>query len=185
MMYDYETGPNPLILLCTPSNIDFKLDNIPIAYPYVPRICREQGHMLIWYGTLETDPDISEACFSVKNEEQWITCEEDWKIEKGIVLVYPYENEIIIGSLKIPGYFHSRTPSQQRQFLRKMWRDVIVMFGNKRIICPSGGYFNYLHLTMNQIRIPREAYHRELMKQFKFVRNGDYWVREPDEHLLS
>jgi hypothetical protein len=162
-----------------PPDIDFKLDDISIAHPYVPRICKEQGHMLIWWGTAETDPDLLEECLQVKDEAQWITCEDRWKIEKGIALIYPYTEEVIIGALKTPGYFHRRTNIAQRAFLRKMWADVICMFGNRKLICPSGGYFNYLHLSINQKRIPHEAYHRELMKQFKFRREGDFWIRYP------
>ncbi len=179
-MYEYSKGPNPLNLLCKPIDIDFKLDNIPVAYPYVPRICAETGHILIWFGTADTDPDLVEECLRVKNEPQWITCDNICKIEKGVALIYPYDDEIIIGSLKTPGYFHLRTTVNQRSFLRKMWTDVISMFGDRKIICPSGGYFNYLHLSINQIRIPREAYHRELMKQFKFRREGDFWIRYPN-----
>lgn len=178
-MYEYNKGPNPLNLLCRPNDIDFKLDIIPVAYPYVPRICEEQGHMLVWWGTAETDPDLLEECLRVKDEAQWITCNDKWKIEKGVALIYPYEEHVIIGALKIPGYFHLRTSVAQRAFLRKMWADVISMFGNRTLICPSGGYFNYLHLSINQKRIPREAYHRELMKQFNFRRKEDFWIRNP------
>lgn len=178
-MYEYSRNANSLNLLTCPADIEFKLDKISIAYPYVPRICKEQGHMLIWWGTIETDPDLAESSFKVKSEAQWITCDAEWKIEKGVALIYPYDNEVIIGSVKIPGYFSlTRTAIQQRAFLRKMWKDIINMFGNRRIVCPSGTYFNYLHLSINQIRIPREAYHRELMKQFGFARHGDFWIRE-------
>ena len=180
-MYEYSKGPNPLLPLCRLPDVDFKLDEIPVAYPYVPRICEEQGHMLLWYGSAETDPDLVEECLRVKNEAQWITCDEDWKIEKGVALVYPYDTEIILGAVKCAGYFHIRPTKDVRAFFRKMWTDIITMFGDKRIICPSGGYFNYLHLTMSQIRKPREAYHRELMKQFKFTRVDDYWIREPND----
>lgn len=180
-MYEYNKGPNPLNLLYTPNNIDFKLDDLPIAHPYVPRICDEKGHMLIWWGTAETDPDLVRDCLRAKNEPQWITCDDIHKIEKGVSLIYPYEDEVIIGALKIPGYFNLRINIEQRAFLRKMWADVVDMFGSKKIICPSGGYFNYLHLSINQMRIPREAYHREVMKQFKFRREGYFWIRYPNE----
>lgn len=178
-MYEYSRDANPLNLLSCPSDIEFQLDNITLGYPYVPRICEEQGHMLIWWGTQETDPDLAEESFKVKGEAQWINCEDPTRIEKGVALIYPYDNEVIIGSLKVPGYFHlTRSAIQQRAFLRKMWKDIVNMFGDRRIVCPSGTYFNYLHLSINQIRIPREAYHRELMKQFGFSRQGDFWIRE-------
>jgi hypothetical protein len=168
---------------CT-SNIDFKLDEIPLAHPYVPRICKEQGHILIWWGTPETDGDLFFPSLEAKNEAQWVTCTEPYKIEKGVALIYPYDNEIIIGSLKVPGYYHlKRSSSDQRNWLRKMWKDVIEMFGDKRIICPSGGWLNNLHMKINNERIPREPYHREIMKQFQFRRNGDFWIREKDNGI--
>ena len=37
-----------------------------------------------------------------------------------------------------------------------------------------------LHLEINKEQIPREPYHRELMKQFQFSRHGDFWIRYPD-----
>lgn len=180
-MYEYNAKPNPLNPLVEFSHIEYKLDNIPIAHPYVPRLCNEQGHMLLWYGTAETDPDLVEACMASKNEEQWITCDSIDKIELGVSLIYPYDDEIIIGSVKVPGYFNLRTNPEIRAFIKTMWRDIIVMFGDRKIICPSGGFFNYLHLSMNQKRIPREAYHREIMQQFQFKRDGDFWIRHPNE----
>jgi hypothetical protein len=175
-MFAYQEEPNPLNVKLLP-NIDVKKDDLPIAYPYVPRICKEQGYMFIWYGTPESDPDLVEDCLRVKNEPQWISCEESWKIETGIALIYPYKNEIIIGAVKTPGYMKKRTSAEIRNVLRHMWRDIIHMFGDKKIICPSGSYFEYLHMSMSQIKIPHEAYHWKIMKQNGFKRDGHYWIR--------
>jgi len=178
-MYDYTEKPNPLDMRHFPNNIEIQLDVLPIIHPYVPRLCEQRGHFLIWWGTAETDYDLLEECLRSKDEAQWITCEDQRKIEKGVALIYPYAEEVIIGAVKTPAYFHRvRTTIAQRAFLRKMWSDIICMFGNRKLICPSGGYFNYLHLSMNQTRIPHAAYHRELMKQFKFKRFDNYWIRE-------
>lgn len=180
-MLNYSKGAKLLSPRCCPPNIDFKLDELPLAHPYVPRICDEQGHFLIWWGTQETDADLVIPCLKAKDEAQWVTCDESWKIEKGVALIYPYEDEVIVGALKVPGYYHlKRTTSEQRQWLRKMWRDVIDMFGDRKMICPSGSYSNSLHLAINKERIPREAYHREIMKQFGFHREQDFWIRDPD-----
>ena len=181
-MLEYSSAAKVLQLKQCPPNIDFKLDEIPLAHPFVPRICNEQGHMLLWWGTPETDGDLLFPCLEAKDEEQWITCDEPHKIEKGVALIYPYETEVIIGSLKVPGYYHQkRSNSNQRNWLRKMWKDVILMFGDRKIICPSGGWLNNLHLEINKERIPRDPYHRELMQQFGFRRHGDFWIRESDE----
>jgi hypothetical protein len=179
-MLDYSKDANPLNLQYCPPNIDFKLDELPLAHPYVPRICNEQGHFLLWWGTSETDTDLVMPCLHAKNEPQWITCNEEWKIEKGVALIYPYNDEIIIGALKVPGYYHLKRPvSNQRRWLKKMWRDVIDMFGDRRIVCPSGGYINKLHLAINKEQIPRESYHQQLMKSLSFIREGDFWIRYP------
>ena len=162
--------------------MDFKLDNLPLLHPYVPRLCENQGHFLIWWGTQDTDSDLLIPCLQAKNEPQWINCDEEWKIEKGIALVYPFENEVIIGTLKVPGYYHlKRNMIEQRKWLKKMWSDIVVMFGDRKIICPSGSYFNYLHNIINKENCPREAYHRQLMKSFLFKRDGHYWVRNAKE----
>ena len=54
-MLEYSSAAKVLQLKQCPPNIDFKLDEIPLAHPRVPRICNEQGHMLLWWGTPETD----------------------------------------------------------------------------------------------------------------------------------
>jgi hypothetical protein len=177
-MYDYEASPNTLDVKLL-NNIDDVLDNIPTTYPYVPRLCKETGHMLIWWGTKDSDPDIAADCFKVKTEEQWITCKELWKVEKAIALVWPYENEVIVGTVKYPGYMKKRSKIEIRSWLRKVWFDVVLMFGDKRIVCPSTTYLNSIHMYMNQMTISHEAYHHKMMKKYGFKRyNEDFWIRE-------
>lgn len=179
-MLEYSKDARSLNPRCYLPNIDFKLDELPLAHPYVPRICDEQGHFLLWWGTTESDTDLVMPCLQAKNEPQWINCDEGWKIEKGIALIYPYDDEIIIGAIKVPGYYHLKRPiSDQRRWLKKMWHDVIAMFGDRRIVCPSGGYLNSLHLAINKERIPRESYHRQLMASLGFKRVDNFWIRNP------
>lgn len=177
-MYEYEKESKPLNVQLLP-NIDVLPDNLPVEYPYVPRLCKEKGHMLIWYGTKETESDIAEDCLKVKKEFQWISCSEEWKIEKAVVLLWPYENEVILGAVKYPGYMKKRSKVEIRNLLRQIWKDLIIMFGDRKIICPTGSYFDYIHLYMNQMRIAHESYHWKIMKQNKFVREGDFWIRYP------
>lgn len=175
-MYEYKEATS-LLSINLPQNVDVKLDNLPLKEPYIPRICDRQAHMFIWWGTKESDPDIFEQTLKNKKEQQWITCEEDWKLEKGIAMIHIYENEIIIGSIKYSGVLKIKPISEVRNLLRKMWSDIIYMFGDKKIIVPSGSYFEHLHLVMNQKKIQHEPYHKELMQQFGFKRKGDYWIR--------
>lgn len=181
-MYEYSEESKPLSVQLQP-NIEVQQDKLPTRHPYVPRICKDRGYFLIWYGTPETDPDLVMLSLACKKEEQWVNCSEEWMIEKGVALVYPYEDEVIIGSLKTAGYMNTRSRPELRRFIKSMWDDIIVMFGDKRIICPSGSYIEQLHISINQKRIPHDAYLAKIMQSKGFVRYGDYWIR--DEHLLA
>jgi hypothetical protein len=175
-MYEYKKTTS-LAKLELPYGVDVKLDTLPLRSPFVPRICDKQAHMFIWWGTKETDPDIYEKVKKTKGEDMWINCDDDWKLEKGVAMIHIYDNEIIIGSVKYSGVLKSRSKIKIRQLLRKMWSDIIKLFGNKKIIVPAGSYFEHLHLIMNQKKIQHEPYHKELMQQFGFKRNGNYWIR--------
>ena len=175
-MYEYS---EEAILLPpnTPSDVEIQLDNIRITYPVVPRICARQAYFFIWFSDKQTDPELYQDSQRSKYDSQWVHCKNKEHIEKGVVMVHIYEDEIIIGTMKTAGYMNRKSNIQIRSFIRRMWSDIISMFDNKTIICPSGTYLECLHLTMNQKRITHEPYHREVMKQFAFKRIGDYWVR--------
>jgi hypothetical protein len=175
-MYDYS---EEAILLPpnTPSDIEIQLDNLRVTYPVVPRICARKAYFFIWFGNKETDADLYEDSQRSKYDSQWVHCQNKEHIEKGVVMVHIYDDEVIIGTMKTAGYMNRRSNIEVRSFIRKMWTDIILMFGEKKIICPSGTYLECLHLIMNQKRITHEPYHREIMKQFGFTRIGDYWVR--------
>ena len=177
-MYEYTEGPNPLDAQCFPKNIEIQLDTLPIIHPYVPRLCNQQGHFLIWYGTSYTDSDLSKVV--CKGEEQWVNCSKDWMIEKGVCLVYPFEDEVILGLIKTAGYMIIRNRTSIRNFIQIMWTDIIKMFGNKKIICPTGSYLEFVQMSMNQSKISHDPYHKRIMKQFNFVRDDYYWIREPN-----
>lgn len=176
-MYEYKEESNPLCAASLPPNIEIKKDILPVKSPFVPRLCDHRGYFLIWYGTPKTDPDIVEDSRRTKDEPQWISCSDLDKIDKAVALVYPYDDEVIIGTVKYAGYINKRSKSQRTKLLSEVWKDLVLMFGHKRIICPSGTYFDYLHLCMNQKRAPHEAYHRRLMNKNGFVRHGEYWIR--------
>lgn len=177
-MYEYSDDQIPLGV-ALPKHIVDVPDNLPVIAPYVPRICSNVGHMLIWVGIQATDPDLYHAAMLGKVEPQWITSYDSSHIEKGIALVYPYENEVVLGAVKTPGYLQeirgNRGVSIQ---IRLMWRDIIRLFGDRRIICPTGTFFDWVHLSMNQKRIPRSAYHKTIMIDNKFVKHGTFWIRE-------
>lgn len=177
-MYEYNEESNPIDIACDlPPNIDIKLDCLPVLHPYVPRLCEHRGYFLIWYGNSTTDFDIAEHSKNAKLESQWISCDDKTKIEKAVALVYPYQDEVIIGTVKYPGYIKTRTKSERTALLKNTWKDIIKMFGNKKLVCPSGTYFDHIHLIMNEKRAPHEAYHKRLMISNGFTRHGEFWIR--------
>lgn len=175
-MYEYNEVTS-LLNINLPKNVDVKLDTLPVKYPYIPRISPKQAHMFIWWGTKETDPDIYDEAIKNKGENQWVNCDQDWKLEKGIAVLHIYDDEVIIGCLKYAGHMRKKPITEIRQFLKTMMTDIINMFGDKKIICPTGSYFEYLHLTINQKKVQHEPYHKRLMKPFGFEKQGNYWIR--------
>lgn len=178
-MYEYTEGPNSLNLIYVPSNVEIKLDTLPIAYPYVPRLCKQQGYFIIWYGSPDDNQDILDQCIAVKNEKMWACCDSLDRVDLSLALVYPYENEVIIGTVKYPGYMKNRTKSQRTTVIRNTWADLIKMFSDRTIICPSGTYFDCLHLAINQQRASHEPYHKRIMSINGFKREGEMWIRKP------
>lgn len=176
-MYEYSKESNPLNTRVSLPNIEIQQDYLPVKYPFIPRICEERGYFLIWIGDNIDDSDLIKSWMKSSDEPQWISYLTPNKIQKGVALIYPYNDEIIIGSVKLAGYMRVRSSIQNRAFLRLMWDNIIEMFGDKTIICPSGMYFEKLHLEMNQKKIPHEAYHWKLMQQHQFKRVGEYWIR--------
>ena len=160
-----------------PSDVEIHLDHLRVTYPVVPRICSRRAYFFIWFSDKNQDPDLYDDCQRSKYDVHWAHCSDKEKIEKGVAMIHIYEDEIIIGTLKTAGYMNKKPPAENRAFIRKMWTDIFNMFGDKKIICPSGTYLECLHLTMNQRRITHEPYHHDIMKQFGFKRVGDYWIK--------
>lgn len=178
-MYEYKED-SKLLNFDIP-NVDIILDTLPIKHPYVPRICDKQAHFFIWWGTKETDLDIYEDAINNKNEEQWVTCKEDWKIEKGVAMLHIFDNIVFIGSVKYSGILKKRSKSDIRNFIRKMYEDITKTFNDRTLIIPTGSYIEQLHLVMNQKRIQKEPYHREIMQQFGFKKQDKYWIRNANK----
>ena len=177
MMYEYSEEPLCLPPSKYPIDVEIQEDHLRVTYPVVPRICARRAYFFIWFSDKETDPDLYEDCQRSKYDTHWVHCKDKEKIEKGVVMIHIYDDEIIIGTMKTAGYMNRKTRIENRALIRRMWKDIIEMFGDKKITCPSGTYLECLHLTMNQRRITHDPYHHEIMKQFGFKRTGDYWVR--------
>ena len=183
-MYEYSEESNPLSARCWPHNVEQKLDTLPLIHPYAPRLCKQQGHFLIWYGPKEDNLDVYDECLKAKTEPQWVSCDSTDRVDLAVALVYPFDDEIIIGTVKYAGYIKSRSKSARTKLIKTVWADLIKMFGDRRIICPSGTYFDYLHLSINQKRAPHEAYHKRIMLSNGFEKHEEFWIRER-ENLLA
>jgi hypothetical protein len=175
-MYEYKETTS-LLSINLPQNVDVKLDNLPLKEPYIPRICDRQAHMFIWWGTKKTDGDIYEQTLKNKNENQWITCDELWKLEKGVAVIHIYSTEIIIGCVKYSGVLKKRTIHERKEFIRQMWNDIVNMFKDKKIIVPVGSYLEYISLSMNLTKIQHEPYQKRFLNPLGFKKQENYWIR--------
>ena len=176
-MYEYSEESKPINPRQLPNNVDILLDDTPVQFPYVPRICPHQGYFLIWYGDKDTYPEITDMALACKNEPQSKTCKELEKIEYGQALVYPYEDEVILGTVKYYGYMQNLGQAATKKILKQIWKDIVDMFGHKKIICPTGSFLEWCHLSMNQTRIPRGPYRESTLQSLGFKKQGDFWVR--------
>lgn len=181
-MYVYDYPANPLSIRGSlPDKCTSILDITPFVHPYVPRICPEQGHFLIWYTDPHQFPGITSHSRKAKVEDhQSISIPNPNKIEYAQALIYPYENEVIIGTVKYYNYMRYLGNIGTRDLLKEVWGDIIKMFGDKKIICPTGSYFQLLHLAINQKRIPVSSYSAKIMKPLGFKHTEDFWVRDAD-----
>lgn len=181
-MYQYDYIPNQLQIEGGLSdNCQVILDITPQVYPYVARICPNQGHFLIWYTDEKEYPEITEHSRRAKIEDtQSISIPDPNKIEYAQALIYPYEDEIIIGTVKYYNYMRYLGNHGTRNLLKEVWRDIIRMFGNRKIICPTGTYFQVLHMALNQKRIPVSSYSDKIMKPMGFKHTDDFWIRDAD-----
>jgi len=177
-MYEYSEVTS-LLNINLPKNIDVKLDTLPLKEPFVPRICGRQAHMFIWWGTKETDNDIYEEVMKTKNEEQWINCDEKWKLEKGVAAIHIYDSEIIVGCVKYSGVLKKKTIPERKKFIRKMWVDIVSMFKDKKIIVPVGSYLEYISLSMNFKKIQHEPYQKRFLNPLGFNKQQNYWIKNP------
>lgn len=174
MMYDYEEKSYPLKSF---SNVEVSVDTIPTNYPYLPRICERQGQVFLWVETKEAYPELYESSQRCKDEPQWIVSVNPENIEMAVALIHVYEDEVIVGCVKTAGYVEELGKEFVKEYIKKVWNDIVNRFNDKVIICPSGSYNEYIHMCMNQMKIPRTPYNKKIMKKFGFVRQGEYWIR--------
>ena len=179
MMLDYTEGPAPLSVV-PPEHIEVSLDTVPTAYPYLPRLCSRQGYVFMWHTDKHTEPSLYESSQRVKDEEQWFTTKDREGIELALSLVHEYDDEVIIGCVKTAGYL--KNDERITALLSQVWSDLIKTFGHKTMICPSGSYLEYVHLCVNQKRIPHQPYAQKAMRKRGFKRKEYYWVRRGSNH---
>lgn len=173
-MYDYEKVSTPL-----PSfdNVEVTVDNIPTKYPYLPRICAKQGQVFLWVESKNNLPQLYNSSQKCKNEPQWVISKDQENIEMAVALIHVYDDEVIVGCVKTAGYVEELGKEYVKDYIIKVWNVIVNKFKNKTIICPAGSYNEYIHMCMNQMKIPRTPYSKKIMKPLGFIRSGDYWIR--------
>ena len=176
-MYEYKETISQLDIK-VPNHIEVQLDNLPLEKPYMPRIDGRQAHMFLWLGKKEDDIETYNLAENCKSEIMWVDNKTPNTYIKGVGMFHIYDDYVVVGSLKYAGYLQRKTPADRRHLLRTMWCETINIFKDKDIMCPSGTFFNWVHLSLNQMTVQKEPYHREIMQQFGFKRDEDYWVRD-------
>ena len=176
-MYEYKETISQLDIK-VPSHIEVQLDNLPLDKPYMPRIDGRQAHMFLWLGKKEDDIETYNLAENCKSEIMWVDNKTPNTYIKGVGMFHIYDDYVVVGSLKYAGYLQRKTPADRRHLLRTMWCETINIFKDKDIMCPSGTFFNWVHLSLNQMTVQKEPYHREIMQQFGFKRDEDYWIRD-------
>ena len=176
-MYEYKETISQLDIK-VPSHIEVQLDNLPLEKPYMPRIDGRQAHMFLWLGKKEDDIETYNLAENCKSEIMWVDNKTPNTYIKGVGMFHIYDDYVVVGSLKYAGYLQRKTPADRRHLIRTMWCETINIFKDKDIMCPSGTFFNWVHLSLNQMTVQKEPYHREIMHQFGFKRDEDYWIRD-------
>ena len=178
-MYEYKEIISQLDIK-VPNHIEVQLDNLPLEKPYMPRIDGRQAHMFLWLGKKEDDIETYNLAENSRGEIMWVDNKTPNTYIKGVGMFRIYDDYVVVGSLKYAGYLQRKTPADRRHLLRTMWCETINIFKDKDIMCPSGTFFNWVHLSLNQMTVQKEPYHREIMQQFGFKRDEDYWVRNKE-----
>ena len=176
-MYEYKEIISQLDIK-VPSHIEVQLDNLPLDKPYMPRIDSRQAHMFLWLGKKEDDIETYNLAENSRGEIMWVDNKTPNTYIKGVGMFHIYDDYVVVGSLKYAGYLQRKTPADRRHLIRTMWCETINIFKDKDIMCPSGTFFNWVHLSLNQMTVQKEPYHREIMHQFGFKRDEDYWIRD-------
>ena len=176
-MYEYKEIISQLDIK-VPSHIEVQLDNLPLDKPYMPRIDGRLAHMFLWLGKKEDDIETYNLAENCKSEIMWVDNKTPNTYIKGVGMFHIYDDYVVVGSLKYAGYLQRKTPADRRHLIRTMWCETINIFKDKDIMCPSGTFFNWVHLSLNQMTVQKEPYHREIMHQFGFKRDEDYWIRD-------
>ena len=176
-MYEYKEIISQLDIK-VPSHIEVQLDNLPLEKPYMPRIDGRQAHMFLWLGKKEDDIETYNLAENSRGEIMWVDNKTPNTYIKGVGMFHIYDDYVVVGSLKYAGYLQRKTPADRRHLIRTMWCETINIFKDKDIMCPSGTFFNWVHLSLNQMTVQKEPYHREIMHQFGFKRDEDYWIRD-------
>lgn len=181
--------------------LETKLDDMAIQHPFVPRMHGHQGLFLIWSVDLDQNTNwlpyslaaIAYQGLEHKTEKQVAKTSCANCVEFCTVQMHVDTDYVLIGTLKTANWWHQARAGDLRQYYKKFWRMLSHSIYDKKIIALTGGFLERCHLEINQSRIPRESYHREIMLASGFTKttlshhandrirldkNTEVWIRE-------
>lgn len=181
--------------------LETKLDDMAIEHPFVPRLHSHQALFLVWSVDLEKDTSwlpyslaaVAYQGLEHKREKQVAKTSCANCVEFCTVQMHIDTDYILIGTLKTANWWHQARAGDLRQYYKKFWRLLSHSIYDKKIIALPGSYLQQCHLQINQSKIPRESYHREIMMaagfhktkldqhfnhSIRIDRNTEVWIRE-------
>lgn len=160
--------------------LESKLDDLDLMHPLVPRMHANQGIFLIW--SIDLDFDTAWLPYSVaavahqglqhKSEQQMAKSSCANCVEFCIAQLHIDQDYVLIGALKTANWYNQARPGDMRQYYKKFWRLLTNSIFDKKIIAPTGSYIEKLHVELNNKRIPRDAYHKEVMMAAGFKKQS-------------
>lgn len=151
--------------------LETKLDDLDLVHPLVPRMHDEQSIFLIW--SIDLDCNMSWLPYSMtavahqglqyKSEQQMAKSSCANCVEFCIAQLHIDQDYVFVGAVKTANWWNKANAGDMRRYYKKFWRLLTNSIFDKKVIAPTGSYIEQLHLELNNKRIPRDAYHKEIM----------------------
>lgn len=151
--------------------METKLDDLALTHPFVPRLHDNQGLFLIW--SIDLNRSLAWLPYSInavsyqglqhKGEKQMAKSSVANWVEFCISQIHIDHDYVFVGAVKMANWWNQARTGDMRRYYKKFWRLLTNSIFDKKIIAPTGSYIEQRHLELNNKRIPRDAYHKEIM----------------------